>query len=501
MTELAYPSGLDPNVGGTGLQAIRNLLQPEALYRFRDLATESLAFHSSEVRPGTLFFAIKGTNEDGSAYAEDAIRRGAVAVVAESAMNLKVPVMVVADARKALAQTADYFYRQPSRALPVVGITGTNGKTTVAHLVRHCLETDGKASGLLGTVGYEFGGRHIPATTTTPDPVRVQGYLREMADRHLSACVMEVSSHALVQERVHGVRFKMGVFLNLTQDHLDYHGDMDSYAMAKAQLFTSMTPDSVAVLNIDSPYSKLMYDSLPSGVLVRTFGRSADAMFRAENLQPTVDGTRFTLCMPKGKVDVFLRMPGEHNVQNALAAAATAHTLGVSELTIATALETARPVRGRLELVGCEGGVRAFVDYAHTPDALEKVCSALRQLSSGKLTVVFGCGGDRDRGKRPQMAAAVARHADVAYMTSDNPRSEDPEQIISDMQEGLHGQGGRYYRVVDRAEAIQQAIKNACEGEIVLVAGKGHETYQVLGDSVVPFDDREVALAALNRRR
>ncbi len=498
MTELAYPSGLSPDQGGTGLQAIRDLLQPRSVLRFQHVAIDGLSFHSAEVRSGHLFFAIAGTVEDGARYVDEAIRKGAVAVVAEKPMNIKVPVLVVKDARLALAKTAREFYDNPSAQVPVVGITGTNGKTTVSYLVRQCLDMNGRSSGVLGTVGYEFGGRHIPATTTTPDPVRLQGYLREMADRRTSACILEVSSHALVQQRVDAVTFKVGVFLNLTQDHLDYHGSMGEYADAKARLFGLLPPGAVAVLNADSPATERMFNAMPDGVSVRTFGRHPDADFRAEDLHCSIDGTRFTMVMPNGKVDIRLPLPGVHNVQNALAAAAVAHTLGVSELTIATALDAATPVRGRLELVGENDRCRVFVDYAHTPDALTKVCSTLRELSGGRLTVVFGCGGDRDRSKRPLMAEAVAQHADVAYLTSDNPRSEDPEQILNDMESGLAGLHGRFHRVVDRAEAIAHAVSSAGVGEIVLVAGKGHETYQVIGDSVVPFDDREVAGQALS---
>jgi UDP-N-acetylmuramoyl-L-alanyl-D-glutamate--2,6-diaminopimelate ligase len=386
----------------------------------------------------------------------------------------------------------------------VVGITGTNGKTTVAHLIRACLQSDRRHVGLLGTIAYEFGGRRLPATTTTPDPVRIQGYLREMADRFASACVMEVSSHALDQDRVRGVRFSTAVFTNLTQDHLDYHGTMAQYGAAKARLFAGLQPGATAVLNLDDRASALMAEALPSGVRTIGYGLHPRAEVRAEDLRPGPDGTRFELLMPHGRVELFFRLVGMHNVQNALAAAAAALSLGVSELTVASALEDARPVPGRLELVeaplGGPAGVRVFVDYAHTPDALEQVCSCLGALSEKRLIVVFGCGGDRDRSKRAPMAAAVARHADVGYLTSDNPRSEDPEAILSDMERGLGSASGTFYRVADRAEAIRCAVAEAQEGDVVLLAGKGHETYQILRDSVVPFDDRQEAARALAAR-
>ncbi len=507
MTELAYPSGLRPRASGIRLKDLREVLGPDAVYRFKDEAVESLAFDSRDVTPGTVFFAIPGNLDDGVRFVDDALARGAVAVVSERAMSIKVPVFVVSDARLALARAANAFFEDPSLGIDVLGITGTNGKTTVAHMLRHVLETDGRRAGLLGTIAYEFGGRCVPARTTTPDPITLQGYLRDMIERGGDACVMEVSSHALVQERVAGTRFRAGVFLNLTQDHLDYHGSMDRYAQAKSRLFAMLQPGAVAVLNADSPASERMFEAVKPGVHVVTFARNREASFRATGIRTSLDGSRFTLSMPRGTVDVQLPLPGPHNVDNALAAAATAHALGISELTIAHALETMPPVRGRMELVARrEDGARIFVDYAHTPDALDKSCAALRQLTDGRLTVVFGCGGDRDRRKRPLMARAAARHADKVVLTSDNPRSEDPEAILDEVEVGLRDlpEGVRMveaWRDVDRAAAIERAVQEARPGEVVLVAGKGHETYQVLGDSVIPFDDRDWIRSALRIRR
>jgi UDP-N-acetylmuramoyl-L-alanyl-D-glutamate--2,6-diaminopimelate ligase len=504
MTELAFPSGLPSGQGFVRLRELRDCLQPREVLRWRDLAVDGLAFHSAEVRPGNLFFAIRGARNDGAIYAQQAVARGAAALVAEEALPLPVPVLVVDCARRALADAARYYYRDPSRAVSVVGVTGTNGKTTTAHLIRACLQADRRQTGLLGTIAYEFGGRRIPAANTTPDPVRIQGYLREMADRFASACVMEVSSHSLDQERVRGVRFATGVFTNLTQDHLDYHGTMAAYGKAKARLFASLQPGAAAVLNRDDPAAATMADALGPGVRTLWFGLSPDAEVRAENLQRGPDGTRFTMVMPNGRVELFLRLVGLHNVQNALGAAAAALSLGASELTVASALEDARPVPGRLELVEAPLGrgdrVRVFVDYAHTPDALDKVCGCLAEVCEGRLHVVFGCGGDRDRGKRSPMAAAVARHADAAYLTSDNPRSEDPDAILDEMVPGLAGASCAHVRIPDRAEAIRAAVAAAMPGDTILIAGKGHETYQVFKDSVVPFDDRLEAARALGSR-
>ncbi|MFK7741918.1 MAG: UDP-N-acetylmuramoyl-L-alanyl-D-glutamate--2,6-diaminopimelate ligase [Planctomycetota bacterium] len=510
MTDLAFPSGLPSGQGFVRLRELRDCLQPREVLHWRDLAVDGLAFHSAEVRSGNLFFAIRGAKNDGSIYAQQAVARGAVAVVSEEPLALNVPVLVVDNAREALADAARYYYRDPSAALSVIGITGTNGKTTTAHLIRACLQADRRQVGLIGTIAYEFGGRRIPAANTTPDPVRIHGYLREMADRFASACVMEVSSHSLDQDRVRGVRFSVGVFTNLSQDHLDYHGDMRSYMAAKARMFRALGPGSIAVLNRDDSASHAMADELDSGVRILWYGLSPDAEIRAENIEPGPDGTRLRIVMPHGAVELFLPVVGQHNIENALAAAATALALGCSELTVASALEDARPVPGRLELVEPpmaprrSGRVRTFVDYAHTPDALEKVCATLRGVCEGDLHVVFGCGGDRDRNKRGPMARAVGRHARYAYLTSDNPRSEDPETILKDMVDGLAEERGELlceaFQVVDRAEAIRAAIQRARPGDTVLIAGKGHETYQVFKDSVVPFDDRLEAGRALAAR-
>ncbi len=497
MTELAYPSGLSRGWGVVSLQSIMDQLQPREVQRFRHLVVERLVFNSTEAQPGSLFFAIPGNRQNGSIYAQDAVQRGAVAVVAEQALNLPCPVLVVADARKALADAAALYYGHPSKSLPVVGVTGTNGKTTVSYLIRNCVELEDKQVGVIGTNGWDFAGRKVPTTNTTPDPLRIQGYLRDMQDRQAQACVMEVSSHALVQERVRAVDYQVGVFLNLTQDHLDYHGTLDAYTEAKAKLFAGLRAGATACLSADSDASQRMAEKLAPGVKVRYFGLDGEVEVRAENLRCSLEGTQFDLVMPRGRVAMMLRLPGLHNVQNALAAASASLALGVSELSIATALEAARPVDGRLQLVGHKEGVRLYVDYAHTPDALAKVCSALWGLTDGRLIVVFGCGGDRDKGKRPLMAKAVAENADLGIMTSDNPRSEDPEAIIDDMEAGMQPARAEFFRIADRAQAICRAVNTARPGDTVLVAGKGHESYQVLRDSVVPFDDRQVSLEAL----
>ncbi len=506
MTQLAYPSGLSPGSGAVSLSEFNHRLRPRKTSGFRDIDIHGLAFHSARVQPGQLFFAVRGTQCDGAEYAAHALSRGAVAIVSEQLVPASCPVLVVDDVRRALALAADLYYGEPSQELLVVGVTGTNGKTTVAHMVRSCLdaffESKGR-TGLIGTTGYEFGERCLPAINTTPDPVRLHGYMHEMVDEGCRACVMEVSSHGLVQERVHGIRFNVGAFLNLTQDHLDYHGDMVSYAQAKARLFANLEPGSHACICTDSDVADIMIDALDRDVNVHTFGSESDAETRFENVVSGIEGSRFEMLLPTGRVELMLHMPGLHNVHNAVAAASIATAMGVSPLTIVQALEGLRPVRGRLELAAECDGVRVYVDYAHTPVALEKVCATMRDLTQGRLLVVYGCGGDRDRSKRPQMTKAVLQHADCVYMTSDNPRSEDPEKILDDMEGGCADswpQRPSIARIADRRSAIRAAVIEARGGDTVLIAGKGHETCQVMNDVVTQFDDCHEARKAMMDR-
>ena len=503
-------------LGLRDLEELRALLQPRAVFRFGQLTEVSgLACDSRKVRAGDVFFAVPGVSQDGAAFAREAVERGAVAVVAADPLDVEVPLLMVGDVRIALADAAVAWFRQPSTSLDLVGITGTNGKTSTAHMVRHCIREDGRRSGLLGTVGYTIGGKAQPAKTTTPGPLELQALLRSMVDRTDSACVMEVSSHALSQQRVRGVDYDVATFLNLTHDHLDYHGSMESYLAAKARLFEMLQPGAVACLPLHDFAAQWIADRLRPGVEVVRFGRDdPEADVWAHSIRPGIDGTELTLVMPHGAVDLFLPLPGAFQVDNAIAAAATAWALGVSELTIAGALETVPAVPGRLEPVVVprrmgdgRAAPRVFVDYAHTPDALDKACRALAEVCDGPLTVVFGCGGDRDRAKRPEMARAVARHADRVYLTSDNPRDEDPDAILDDAAEGLRGDRNsprdatrpqECYRVSDRAEAIHRAVLDADPNGVVLIAGKGHETGQIVaGGEVKPFDDRAVAIDAL----
>jgi UDP-N-acetylmuramoyl-L-alanyl-D-glutamate--2,6-diaminopimelate ligase len=404
----------------------------------------------------------------------------------------------VPDVPVARALVADAFYGHPSRRMDMVGVTGTNGKTTTTWMLRAMLAMDGRSTGLVGTLGAWIGARHEPLAHTTPDALQLQRLLARMVDENLSTCVMEVSSHALVQRRVHGIAFDVGVFTNVTPDHLDYHGTMEAYAAAKGRLFEELPEDSTAVLNASDPASRVYRLSTAARVL--SYGIDVPCDVRAVVQRLDADGTRLGVSAPDFglSLDVSTRLVGRHNVQNALAATASALALGLPPAAIATGLESLPAVPGRLEPVLCGQDFRVIVDYAHTPDALEKVLELLRPLTAGRLSVVFGCGGDRDRSKRPLMGRAVAAAADRLYVTSDNPRSEDPEAILDEIVAGIPpARRADIVRLADRRAAIQRACAEAQGGDIVLIAGKGHETTQTIGAEVLPFDDRAVAKEVL----
>lgn len=467
---------------------------PEAPVEVRGVATDS-----RKVEPGWLFCAVVGTSGDGHRYLADVAARGAAAALVERVdPALDLPQLRVTDGRLAAAHAAAAFHGDPWNELTLVGITGTNGKTTSAAILRHLLGRRGSAAsvGTLGAVGAD--GRVIPGTEglTTPGPVETAGWLRRMADEGVRGVAMEVSSHALDQGRAAAARFDGAVFTNLTRDHLDYHGTMEAYRDAKLRLLELLKPEGVAALNADDP----AWDGVraPRGRTVR-FGLGPDAEVRAEDVAAFPGGMSFTLRTPGGAVPVRLPLMGGYNVANALGAAAVFHGLGWGLDEIAAGLESLPQVPGRLERVptpGVPGTV--LIDYAHTPDALEVALSALRPLTPGRLIVVFGAGGDRDRGKRPEMGRVAAGLADFSVVTSDNPRTEDPERIADDIERGM-GHAPRR-RILDRREAIRHALEEAGTGDVVLLAGKGHETYQIWGSEVRPFDERVVIRELLAQR-
>jgi len=441
---------------------------------------------SRAVAAGALFLAVRGADRDGHDFLPMAAERGATAAVVDDPSRTTLPALVVSDTRRAAAIAATAYYDAPARALRLVGVTGTNGKTTTVGMLRHLLdELDARAASI-GTLGVLVGGEGEPfdggSGLTTPGPVELQRVLRALHDRGVRTVAMEASSHALHQRRVEGLAFEAAVFTNLTRDHLDYHGTMEAYLEAKAMLIGHLAPEGVAVINADDP----AWEALPRAKRTVRFGTTRAADVHATDVRCTPDGSRFALVFDGQPHEVALPMLGDFNVANALAAAACAWALGMKPETIVARLGTMPQVPGRLEIVNARPTV--LRDYAHTPDALERAIDAVRPFATGRLIVVFGCGGDRDRGKRPEMGRIAVDRADVAIATSDNPRTEDPERILDDIEAGMHG--AAHERIEDRRSAIARAIDLAAPQDVVLLAGKGHETYQIRGTTKFPFDER-----------
>ncbi|MSO46609.1 MAG: UDP-N-acetylmuramoyl-L-alanyl-D-glutamate--2,6-diaminopimelate ligase [Thermoleophilia bacterium] len=444
-----------------------------------------LAYDSRRVADGTLFFCAPGTSTDGHDHAEAAIAAGAVALVVERVLPIAVVQVVAASTRAVMGPLADTFFGHPSHDLRVLAVTGTNGKTTTAYLQHAILTAAGHQTGLLGTIERRIGGTGEAAARTTAEAIDLHRDLRRMVDAGDTACAMEVSSHALEQQREGGVRFAAAAFTNLTRDHLDYHPSMDAYFAAKALLFDGRCPTAT---NADDAYGCKLAADLRFGVA------TAAAEVRAEQISLGPAGTRFRLCSPWGEANIETHLVGLFNVENALAAASTAGLAGLGMESIVTGLAAVPGVPGRLEVVSSDEPFAVIVDYAHTADALANVLRALRQLASGRVIVVFGCGGDRDRGKRPEMARVACALADHVIITSDNPRSEDPQAIVD---EALVGAEGQVEVELDRRAAIARSIALAGPGDVVLIAGKGHEQGQDSGGVVTPFDDRVVAREVL----
>ena len=468
-----------------------------------------VAYDSRKVAPGEIFVAIPGLKQDGRRYVEDALARGATAVVLEGADLLEgrsVARVLVGSARAALARLARAYFGHPSGSLTVIGITGTNGKTTTSYLVDGLLAAQGRRTGLIGTVQYRIGALSIPAGQTTPEALETQQLLRRMVDEGVTGVAMEVSSHALALSRVEGIDFDVAVFTNLTQDHLDFHVTMDAYRDAKRHLFVLLAagnkPTRTAVVNADDASGLAMVADLPLHTL--TYGVRGRADVRPTRWSSGAEGIRMNVRTPAGHLDIASPLVGEHNVENLLAATGVGIALGMEPALIARALGSVGSVPGRFERVEAGQPFLVVVDYAHTPDALERTLETARKLRGpgGRLAVVFGCGGDRDRGKRPLMGGIAARLADRVWVTSDNPRSEPPEAIIADIVAGIPGGIAldRHETIPDRKAAIQRALIWAGAGDVVVIAGKGHETYQIIGSDVLPFDDRAQARAALTGR-
>jgi UDP-N-acetylmuramoyl-L-alanyl-D-glutamate--2,6-diaminopimelate ligase len=473
----------------------------------KDTEVTGLVYDSRKVTPGVLFAAWTGQKTDGHRFVADAVRRGASAVLCERAVNTgSVPCVVAREARGVLARAAQIFYADPAAHLTMVGVTGTSGKTTTVHLVESILRAAGREPGVIGTLGTRYRGREESTGLTTPDAVDLLAILARMRAAGAAAIAMEVSSHALALERVAGVAFDVGVFTNLTQDHLDFHNTLDEYFAAKKRLFTERLKTSgVAVLNFDDPRVRALIGD-------RTLSFSLTnpaASISARDLVADADGIRMLAHTPRGDLQLSSPLIGRFNAENILAAVGVGVALGCAPEAIVRGIAELTAVPGRLELVSAPGEVQVLVDYAHKPDALEKVLSTVRGVTVGRLICVVGCGGDRDRSKREKMGAVAARGADWTIVANDNPRSEDPATIAAAIERGLTGEGlrrsdaierGTYHVELNREAAIFLAISSAGATDTVLIAGKGHETYQLIGEATLPFDDRVVARAALDQR-
>ena len=483
------------------LKTLLAAVVPRAIIGPIDRNVDAIAYDSRRVRANSIFVALPGEKSDGNRFVDQAIEKGATVIVTDTELrNPRATTVQVENTRTALADLAAAFHQHPMRRLKLAAVTGTNGKTTTTFLIKHICENARMRCGLIGTVRYEIGERVLPAIRTTPESLEIQELLGQMLNAGCKAATMEVSSHALAQERTRGLEWDVAVFTNLTQDHLDFHGSMNRYFDEKAKLFTALATqqtkkNAIAVVNIDDRYGEKLIDRIGKEIPIVTYGMGTRADFRASNYRPDFSGTSYQLDA-RGKI-FLVRVPliGRFNVANSLAALAAANSLGISLRDAIFSLGKSPQVPGRLEAVQAKRQFQVFVDYAHTPDALLNVLKTLRELSPRKLIVVFGCGGDRDRQKRPLMARAAENNADFSIITSDNPRKEDPDEIIAEVEKGFRSD--RYEKITDRAEAIARAVSLAEPRDIVLIAGKGHETYQEFADNTIPFDDMQIARRAL----
>lgn len=465
----------------------------------QDFEVKGLSCNSNKVSTGYIFVAIKGVNEDGHNFIAQAIKNGARVVILEETQAKKyksrsgISFICVKDTRKTLAKLAAEFYAHPSEKMKVIGVTGTNGKTTITYLLEAILKKSGFYPAVIGTINYRFKDRIFISKNTTPGPVELQSLLADMAVEGIDYAIMEVSSHALDQERTDGVNFSSAIFTNLTQDHLDYHKNLTKYFQAKAKLFQKLTLDSFAIVNNDDAYARKLKKLTSAQIFTYGINRKADVV--AKEIKFYISHTRFRLIASEKEIDFISPLIGAHNVYNILAASAWSLKEGLNLAVIRSAIAQFATVPGRLERISFKGNFYVFVDYAHTEDALRNVVRTLRHLTSRRIIVIFGCGGDRDKTKRPKMGRAVTQLADYAIITNDNPRREDPAEIIAGIKKGIDKEN--YAVVFDRRQAIRRAISLAKRGDIVLIAGKGHENCQILKDKVVPFDDRQVARECL----
>lgn len=469
-------------------------LEIEEIRGSDEITIETTAYDSREIANNGLFICIEGFKTDGHLYIEDAIGKGAVAAIVQKDINIEgITIIKVKDTRKAMAIISNGFYQYPSNTLSLIGVTGTNGKTSTTYMIKKIFEASGKKSGLIGTISNWIGDQKIDADRTTPEALDLQRLFRQMIDNNMETCVMEVSSHSLELKRVEECKFQVGVFTNLTPDHLDFHPTIEDYRNAKKKLFYKTILCNA--INIDDEHGKILMkeiNGLQTPILTYAINEKAD--INAENIVTTVKTVAFDVITPKYKERIELSIPGLFTVYNALAAITVAYAMGIEFKYIKEGLESMKGVPGRLEAVEEFIDFALIVDYAHTPDALENVLKSVKGFVENKLITIFGCGGDRDRRKRPVMGEISGRYSDLTIITSDNPRSEDPIQILEMIEEGIRKTDGQYYVIKDRKEAIRFALRSAHKGDVILIAGKGHETYQIINDEVLEFDDKKVAL-------
>ncbi|WP_312469197.1 UDP-N-acetylmuramoyl-L-alanyl-D-glutamate--2,6-diaminopimelate ligase [Neobacillus sp.] len=484
------------------LQELLKSLHPIVPFKGENPEITSIENDNRKVQKGSLFICIKGYTVDGHDFAGAAVEKGAAAIIAERPLFLDVPVVLVKDTTRAMAVLADTFYEQPTKKLHLIGITGTNGKTTTSHLIEKIFADAGEKTGLIGTMYTKIADRIMETKNTTPESLTLQKNFRQMVDAGVGLAVMEVSSHALDQGRVHGCDYDVAVFTNLTQDHLDYHKTMAEYQRAKSLLFAQLgntfdnNKSKFAVLNADDPASDMFRRSTAAHVI--TYGIDEKADIQAKNIHMTPKGTNFDLVIEAVSYPIHMQFLGKFSVYNVLASIAAALVSGIGINEIITSIESVEGVAGRFELVNAGQDYTVIVDYAHTPDSLENVLKTIQHFATKRVFVVVGCGGDRDRTKRPLMARIACSLATDPIFTSDNPRSEDPLAILKDMEAGVEGES--YQVIPDRKAAINMAVRQASVGDVILIAGKGHETYQIIGDIVHEFDDRLVVREAIEVR-
>ncbi|WP_078380986.1 UDP-N-acetylmuramoyl-L-alanyl-D-glutamate--2,6-diaminopimelate ligase [Sutcliffiella halmapala] len=485
------------------LQSLIQYLHRYQVSSALDPEITSVVMDSRLAKQGSLFFCIKGYTVDGHRYVAEAIRNGAVAIIAERALQVSVPIIVVPDTKKAMAILADIFYNQPTQKLHLIGITGTNGKTTTTHIIESIFQKHQQKTGMIGTIYMKIGNQTYPVKNTTPDALTLQESFSQMVEHEVQTVVMEVSSHALHMGRVYGCDFDVAVFTNLTQDHLDYHKTMEEYQFAKSLLFSTLgnaynlKKPKFAVLNADDPASHCFSQATAAQVITYGIYNSSDIM--AKNIVMNGKGTNFDLVYDDKVISIQLKLVGQFSVYNVLAAITSSYVSNIPMETIVSVVEEIKGVPGRFEVIEEARDFTVIVDYAHTPDSLENVLKTTKQLAEHDIFCVVGCGGDRDRSKRPLMSKVAVNYATKAIFTSDNPRTEDPKQIFSDMESGVVN---RSYEIVeDRRKAIFKAVLEAKPGDVVLIAGKGHETYQLIGDEVLEFDDRKIALEAIHLKQ